>query len=735
MQWSADRNAGFSRANPQRLYLPIIIDPEYHYEAVNVEAQQGNSSSLLWWNKRLIHLRQQHLAFSHGTIEFLDPHNRKILVFLRRYQEECVMVVANMSRFVQHVELNLSDFDGIVPVELFGSTAFPRITKSSYSLTLGPHSFYWFSLNSAATLQPAMTPGGRRRTIPALTSVSHWEQLFERTHVSSLRDIVRLYLSSLQMGSDTRRTLRDVHIRDSFRFASEATVIRLLLVEAEFNTSDPETFVLRCAFASDEVWNQSSDRSMADVIARIEGPNPGVIYSAELDPVLLEAAIGGLGGQRTARGEQGGELVAWSIPEVRAELEARHGIRPFAVNRNERSNQSIAFGGRWELKMFRRVEEGTHPEIDLGRVLSEHTGRRLTPKLLGGIEYRKRRAEPMTMAVLHEYVPHESEAWSYAQDAVSNFLDRIVASPENAPKVPFEAVLNPQMELPPESNEWVGGFFEKAALMGTRLAELHLVLASRHDLPEIAPEAFSMQYQRGIYQTMRSQMRDLVDLLFHQRESLSPEQQTMAAEILQNDSLLLKQYRPLLERPFHAKRTRCHGNCHLGHVLYTGNDFVFFDFEGNPFQSLGQRRIKRSPFRDVASMLRSIDFAAQTTLLGLNSGRGQPQGVIRAADRIALEPWADLWQATAGRRFLQAYLSMPEITEIIPENTDDQYLLLRIFHQKQLILELIRELQNPTSLVSIPLRRVSSFLKGEREKFLTPPDPTPNENSATVSAS
>ena len=146
MQWSADRNAGFSRANPQRLYLPVIIDPEYNYETINVEAQQNNRYSFLWWMKRLIALRKRYKAFGRGTIEFLHPENRKVLVFLRRYQEENILVVANLSRFVQYLELDLSAFRGWVPVEMFGRIEFPPVGELPYFLTLGPHSFYWFSL-------------------------------------------------------------------------------------------------------------------------------------------------------------------------------------------------------------------------------------------------------------------------------------------------------------------------------------------------------------------------------------------------------------------------------------------------------------------------------------------------------------------------------------------------------------------------------------------------------------
>jgi len=150
MQWSADRNAGFSRANPQKLYLPVIIDPSHHYEQVNVEQQQSSRWSLLWWMKRLIALRKRYRAFGRGTIEFLQPENRKVLAFIRRYENEIVLVVANLSRLVQCFELDLSPFKGMVPVELSGGTKFPEVGDRPYFLNLGPFAFYWFSLEPAS---------------------------------------------------------------------------------------------------------------------------------------------------------------------------------------------------------------------------------------------------------------------------------------------------------------------------------------------------------------------------------------------------------------------------------------------------------------------------------------------------------------------------------------------------------------------------------------------------------
>ncbi|MGE5195356.1 MAG: maltose alpha-D-glucosyltransferase, partial [Deltaproteobacteria bacterium] len=234
MQWSADRNAGFSRANPQKLYLPIIIDPEYHYEAINVEAQQNNPSSLLWWTKRLIGQRRQHKAFGRGTIEFLHPENRRILAFFRQYEDEQLLVVANLSRFVQYVELDLSKHAGFLPVELFGGTPFPRITAAPYLMTLAPHSFYWFALAPQEVADGSRTGPVMRKEPAELLIARDWQHLFSNSGIRQLEVALRLWFDREEIAGP-RRTLRSVRLREAFRLPYGETAAYLAIVDAEFS--------------------------------------------------------------------------------------------------------------------------------------------------------------------------------------------------------------------------------------------------------------------------------------------------------------------------------------------------------------------------------------------------------------------------------------------------------------------------------------------------------------------
>ena len=708
MQWSSDRNAGFSRANPQRLYLPIIIDPEYHYEAINVEAQQENPNSLLWWNKRLIGLRQQHRPFSRGDIRFLDPHNRRILAFLRSYEEEQVLVVANLSRFVQFVELDMSAFEGATPIELFGSTPFPKIGKQPYLLTLGPHAFYWFSLcarNSPSECGVDATPS---MLAPTLANVTNWEQLFDATHAHTFREVLLRYAATYLADGDEPRHVRQVHLRDNFRFQRGEAVIRLLLVDVEFNVGQPETFVLRLAFAPSDIASQWPVGDEPPMLAHTSGPKSGIVYSAAGDSILLRAAFEAYARQFKAHGERGGELSAWLLPGFAEDLATQPADLPMSISRTEQSNLSTAFGERWMLKMFRRVEEGVHPEVEMGRLLTVQGMTKLAPALVGAIEYRRRRSDPMTLSVLHAFVPSQSDAWQYTLDVVSNFFERMAAMTQVPPPVTRDELLDSDFSLPPETPEWIGEYLGHAALLGVRLAELHVCLARQHDLPDFAPEPFTLVYQRSLYQSLRGMSLDLLDLLQNKLPDLAEDQQPSARQLLDSESQLLGSLRPLLNHPFQGQRTRVHADCHLGQILFTGKDFVFIDFEGVPTQSLGERRLKRSPLRDVAGMLCSFEDAVQSTLLGLGTGRGHPQGVIRAADRASLAAWAEFWRVAVSHSFLTTYLSTPGIAPLLPQQPADVQQLLSICTLERWVSEFMHELHRRPRWLTIP---ISSLLR------------------------
>lgn len=717
MQWSADRNAGFSRANPQRLFLPIIIDPEYHYEAINVEAQQGNPSSLLWWHKRLISLRKDHTAFSRGDIQFLDPHNRKILAFTRKYESDCVLVVANLSRFVQYVELDLSEFEGQRPVEAFGGAPFPDIGKSPYLLTLGPHAFYWFALGQGQMAD-------RCSVTPQLDVVQTWEEIFTRAHMPRLQQLLRSYF---ECEGPKPVSCRSIRILDEFRLEQNGQAQWVVLATVERGDKESEILMLPLAFATTEeqaLWTAGRQPAL---IARVEGPTPGVIFNATTDAQLCRTAIEAIARFSSVRG-QFGELVGRSFvkDELTSDVIASSSV---TAARSEQNNQSVVLGDRWVLKLFRRVEEGLHPEVEMARALATSIDRSakqknasapedasqrvdvpLIPQLLGCLEYRRRRADPIVLGVLHQTIHHESDAWQYALDVASDFFERMAAQSFEAPPLPADLLLSDAFIWPGETETWVEDYLAKAKRLGERLAELHVTLATS-DAQDFVPEPFSMQYQRSMYQSVRRQTLDLVDALEGSISQLPAAQQQLAREVVQQPTRLFGLFRMLLTESFGGRRIRVHGDCHLNQVLFTGKDFVFIDFEGVATQSLGERRLKRSPLRDVVGILRSVTYAAHSALLGLSSGRGQVLGSVRDTDRVALTPWADLWAHAVNATLLKSYLAYPGIASLLPSSVEQIAQLLRITIRERLVVETLQELQDRPDWLPIPLTELCRELR------------------------
>src|SRR5438552_14426795 len=247
MQWSPDRNAGFSLANPQQLHLPVIIDPEYHYEAINVENQQKNLSSMLWWMRRVIATRKNFKAFSRGTLEFLFPDNAKVLAFLRRHEDETVLIVVNLSRFAQVVELDLARFSGCRPIEVFSRNAFPIIKKSAYVLTLGPHSHYWFTLQP----QSERRRMEKKRLVPTLNARPELQSLLDNGERVRLEgEILPEYIAGCRWFGAKARTLRQMRVLERSTISSEPNAAQLWFVEVSYLDRPTQPYAVPVRLAS-----------------------------------------------------------------------------------------------------------------------------------------------------------------------------------------------------------------------------------------------------------------------------------------------------------------------------------------------------------------------------------------------------------------------------------------------------------------------------------------------------
>src|SRR4051812_18850697 len=427
MQWSADRNAAFSTTNPQRLYLPVVIDPEYHYETVNVEAQLDNPDSLLWWGRRLIAVRKRHRVFGRGTVELLSPDNHRVLAFLRRPEagadldpaaDRTVLVVANLSRFAQYVELDLSEFRGQRPVELFGHTTFPAIGELPYLLTLGPHAFYWLAL------APMSTEATKTDThwLPSLGTNGPWTALFERNNRRQFEQVLPRLLRTRRWFGAKSRTVTSARVDDSFVVAlphlwgaeddlpPEPAVV--LLVRVEYLDGEPETYVLPVTFLAGPAGQRLVEDHPAAALAfvRLADEEPGILVDAHWVPGFGTALAQLLGRRRQLRGERGS--IVGTPSATGADYAARTVTEGVAASvlRGEQSNTSLAFDERMILKTLRRLEPGENPELEMSRVLTDETHFANAPELVGALVYRRDRNPDATIGVAHRYVPHESDA-------------------------------------------------------------------------------------------------------------------------------------------------------------------------------------------------------------------------------------------------------------------------------------------------------------------------------------
>jgi maltose alpha-D-glucosyltransferase/alpha-amylase len=697
MQWNMDRNAGFSRANPQQLVLPVVIDPEYHYESLNVENQQENPTSLLWWTKRLVALRKRFVAFGRGGIDFLSPANPRVLAYVRTHEAGDVLVVANLSRFVQYVELDLSKHLGEVPIELFGKSRFPTISAAPYVLTLGPHAFYWFALERPGTVAERLS----LTRLPTAIECASPDALLFGADRGLLADPLRAFLETRKWMSRREGMLKGARIEEAFRIDSDPTLsLALLIARADYTDGESELCALPVAFVPEGTTVPASA-----VIAAIQSPGPqgnGILLDVLEDPLTARALLRTFTAQRTVDGEAHSLSITTAGAAPPGEPELVPDPRKMGV---ERDDTLVCYGDRFVLKIFRHVQEGVSPELDVGRFLSSRRSESV-PALLGAVELVRPRTRPMTVAVIQSFVPNGGTAWEFTVRELGRYYDRVVArSAQEAPAPPVESPLDlADQEPPPLVAEMIGGYRDTAAQLGRRVAELHLALATNREDPEFAPEPYTAADRRTKYQSLRTLSRRVLRLLRAQLPVLSPREQADATALLAREQDILHWFEPLLRAGVDTLRIRVHGNLHLGHVLYTGKDFVMTDFDGIHEMTLSERRRKRSPIVDVASMVHSAHYAAYKVLLD--------PARVREADEVAARPWAAHWALWVSAAFLRAYFGAMKGAHILPPERADSTVLFDAYGMERELYQLRGVREDAAGLVTISRLGIERVLAG-----------------------
>ncbi len=700
MQWNADRNAGFSRATPAKLYSPVIMDPVWGYEAVNVEAQLSDQSSLLNWMRNMIALRKLFRVFGRGTLEFLNPANRKVLAYLRRFEEEQVLCVANLSRFAQPVDLDLREVEGMVPVEMLGYVEFPEISAQPYRLTLAPYGFLWLELHPSATAAEAR---GEETGGSVLMVGNGWQGLLEGSARNVLEsEVLPQYFPKQRWFGAKARRIKSTQISDWTAFNGKNSALAFVSISYEDGAAD--TYLVPLAISLNEEAERVSKAAPNAVLSSVfTSEGEGILHDGVFDDEMSEGLL--------------------PFIENRAELKTQHGLirgipstvfteirgskdEPVPVRRGsaEQSNTSLIYGDRFILKLFRRQEAGPNPDTEIGKYLTEKVHFDRIPPFAGSLEYVLDGTEPFTAGMLQGLVANEGDGWKWTLEELDRYYEacaRISFPTEGDPETSADIVQLSELPVSDLARDHVGIYLDSAATLGRRTAEMHIALASPTNDPAFAPEPLTSEDFRNVVKGIRDHASKVFDVLKESMSRLSDDIVEAAGLVLSRRRLILERFRQLGSENAQGLRTRIHGDYHLGQVLRFKSDFVILDFEGEPARSLEERRAKQSSMKDVAGMLRSFSYAAYVTLLNYTARRPDDLG--------HLMPWARLWERSVSAEFLRSYRTTAQGSSYLPADRGDFKRLLEAYLLDKALYELSYELNNRPAWVRIPIEGILSL--------------------------
>jgi maltose alpha-D-glucosyltransferase / alpha-amylase len=675
MQWSPDRNGGFSRASPENLVLPPIMNPVYGYEAINVEAQAGDPYSQLNWTRRMLTVRKRHKSFGRGTLRFLYPGNRKVLAYLREYEDETILCVCNVSRVIQAVELDLSAFAGRIPVDLTGGSTFPPIGQLPYLLTLPPFAFYWFILSTDASLPdwhlPVPEPMAELRTLVLRGGI---EEVLASEKRDTLEEALPSYLARRRWFASKDEKISSIRL--SMAQPISSTALDLILAELEVTLSRrTEHYLLPLAIAWEDGTADPLPQQLA--LARVRrGRRVGFLtdaFAVDALPIAVLRALAVSAVRPLAIGEirflPTAQLTEIDIPRDPE-------IRRLSV---EQSNSSLAIGDIAIFKLVRRVSPGIHPEAEMGRYLTER-GFANTPPLLGEVTRYDPDGTPHTLVLVQGFVRNQGDGWGWTLD----YLSRVLNS---------AAVVDPETQID-DIADALAGYGNFAAAIGRRLAELHATLAAPTDNPDFGPEKASTADSAAWANGVKTQLEAALAALTAVAEWPDDESKAAAALLKERRAPLNRAIYRLARAAKGTLKTRTHGDFHLGQVLVSSGDAYIIDFEGEPARPLEERRAKSSPLRDVAGLLRSFDYAVAAAS---SRAAGPAQDAPRKATVL------DRFAANASEAFLVAYRAAHAESPRRWLTEAGEQALLDLFLIEKAAYEICYEAANRPAWIGIPL--------------------------------
>jgi maltose alpha-D-glucosyltransferase/alpha-amylase len=678
LQWSPDRNAGFSRCDPQRLYLPQIMDPIYGFESVNVEAQQRDPASLLNWMKRILATRKGAKAFGRGSLSFLRPGNRKILAYLRELGNEAILCVANLARTAQPVELDLKRFKGRVPVEMLGRTSFPPIGELPYLLTLPAHAFYWFRLSTDAPPPAWHQDMLVSEEAPVLVLFDSWMSLFrdkvvpwrigmaEQLRARLENEILPRFIAAQRWYAAKGEAIQKAALADSVIW--DVGGLSWLVAMVQVNES---RYFLPLALGWEE--DEEHVRALAaGTVARVrQQANVGVLADAIADEGFCRHVVKAIGAEKSLATTNGAlrftrtKAYAGLVRDDLASVQ-------LAALHTQSTNTSVQIGDRLFLKCYRRLRAGINPEFEIGRFLTEVAHFPHCVPLAGAVEYVSKH-ETSTVALLQGYVANQGDGWGYTLE----YLERALEAPV------VRGVRGA------DSKSVHGSYLALMQTLATRTGELHRAFAIRSGDPAFEPELLSAEDAEAWKAKVRGEANETFAMLEKSTAEGARQLAARRGEVLKLIDACTAPKGPAL-------KTRHHGDYHLGQVLIANNDFMIIDFEGEPSRPLSETRRKHSSLRDVAGMLRSFSYAKWSV-------RAQ----AGAKDTVAL----DAWEADVRRAFLAAYAEATKGSGLYSSFADVAG-LLRLFELEKVLYELRYEINNRPNWMHVPVSGLAGILGG-----------------------
>ncbi|MDI3255072.1 MAG: maltose alpha-D-glucosyltransferase [Bacillota bacterium] len=682
MQWTADRNAGFSRANPAQLYSPVIMDPVWGYQAINVEAQHTDPSSLLNWMRNMIALRKLFPVFGRGSLKFLPSANRKVLSYVRQNSEQIVLCLANLSRFPQPVMLDLSEFDGMIPVEMLGYVEFPPITKTPYSLTLGPYEFLWFELQSAL-LPLESNDSGPDNALIEVGNDHDWKAILTGVNLEKLRSsLLPEYISRQRWFGGKAKQIRSVAVTDWATFDEGRSVC--LMTSVRYDSGDEESYFVPLTLLFEEKAEAVRQSHGNAVVAPVRtARKEGVLCDALLSESASFALLRMIDDRSVSESMNGGSIRGFASNLLPSLMTSGGTYMSARLSSAEQSNSSVIFGERMIMKCFRRSEVGTNPDTEISAFLTEHTGFRSIAPFGGWLEYVRPDGARSTLAMLQGFVSNDGDGWTWTLDRLEKYYRFSAEKTDEGAALGFIRQ----------------DYLEAAQKLGKLTAAMHKALASSLEDPDFKPELITHSEMEEISKRFAERAAHTIDLLKANLSKLPEDALELGGMVAGRRRKVLSSFHRLTTLQSQWVKTRVHGDYHLGQVLHTQDDFVVLDFEGEPARSLSERKMKQPPLKDVAGMLRSFSYAAW-------SGLARSTSSLQESQRP--EEWAKLWIRVVSDEFLQAYLAEMAGSGLLPQT--ELKSLLDAYLLDKALYELNYEMNNRPDWVRIPLMGIAALL-------------------------